>query len=86
MKVNIVDDNLNDKFINPFHVDKVLDSEMFKCEKCDFHSSKDSVYWIQKSGILVCALTVLHLQGSRKIKELRYPQKKSKRHSGEIPG
>jgi hypothetical protein len=35
----IIEDNPNKTFINPSQADRVLDSEMFKCEKCNFHSS-----------------------------------------------
>ena len=34
-----IEDNSNNTFINPSQADKVSDSEMFKCEKCYFHSS-----------------------------------------------
>ena len=45
-----VEDISNNTFLNPSQTDKVSGSEMFKCEKCNFHSSTKFRFIIHKES------------------------------------
>ena len=45
-----IEDISNNTFLNPSQANKVSDSEMFKCEKCNFHSSTKVRFIIHKES------------------------------------